>query len=95
MNLKKKKTFIKDFTVSFHLLLPQDDHSSRFDGVPGCQVVTSSQLLPVLVSLPLTISRGPRDADVVPPAVANLQGKLSNLGSKRHYNFETCVLVQI
>lgn len=62
-----------------HLLLPQDDDSPRFDGVPGCQVVASAHLPTVLVSLPLAVTRGPGDADVMPPSITYLQGQLGNL----------------
>lgn len=73
---------IRGTTQPPHLLLPQDDNSSRFDGVPGSQVVPSAQLLPVLVSFPLTVPCGPGDADVVPPPIAHEEGQLGYLESK-------------
>lgn len=70
---------ILDPTPLSYLLLPQDDDSPRFDGVPGCQVVASTQLLTILVSLPLAVPCGPGDADVMPPSITYLQGQLGNL----------------
>lgn len=64
------------------LFLPQDDDSSRLDGMPGCQVVTTPQLLPILVCLPLAIPCRPGDADVVPLPITYLQRQLGNLQGK-------------
>lgn len=68
--------------VSPYLLLPKDDDSSRFDGVPGRQVVSGAPLRTILVSLPLAIPCGPGDANVVPPSITYLQRQLGNLWSK-------------
>lgn len=54
-----------------HLLLAQDDHPSRFNWMPGGQVVPGAKALAILVSLPEAISGCPGDADVVPAAVAH------------------------
>lgn len=54
------------------LLLPQDDNSTRFDGVPSGQVVAGAELSPILVSVPLAIPCGPGNADVVPPSISHL-----------------------
>lgn len=62
-----------------HLFLPKDDDPPGFDGVPSGQVVASSQLPPVLVSVPLAVPCGPRDADVVPHSIPDLQWQLGNL----------------
>jgi len=71
-NTRKTLTFIVCFIACPYLFLPQDDDSTRFDGVPGCEVLTSTQLLPILVSLPLAIPCGPGDADVVPLTITYL-----------------------
>lgn len=62
-----------------HLLLAQDDHSSRFNWVPGGQVVPGAQTLAVLVGLPEAVPGCPGDADVVPAAVAHRQRELGHL----------------
>lgn len=62
-----------------HLLLTQDDHPSRFNWVPGGQVVPGAKPLAILVSLPEAVSGRPSDADVVPAAVTQGQRKLSHL----------------
>ena len=54
-----------------HLLLAEDDHPSRFNWVPGGQVVPGAQALAVLVSLPETVPGRPGDADVVPAAITH------------------------
>ena len=54
-----------------HLLLAEDDHPSRFNWMPGGQVVPGAKALAVLVSLPETVPGRPGDADVVPAAVAH------------------------
>lgn len=65
--------------MSTHLLLPQDEHTSWLDGVPGCQVFPSAELLPILECFPHAISSGPGDADVMPLAITNKQGQLCDL----------------
>ena len=67
-----------------YLLLPEDEDPSRLDGVPGGQVVSSTQLLPVLVGLPQAVPSGPGDADVVPPPVTHRQGQLGHLDRSEH-----------
>lgn len=62
-----------------HLLLTQDDHPSRFNWVPGGQVVPCAKALAILVSFPEAISGCPSDADVVPAAVTQGQRKLGHL----------------
>lgn len=64
---------------STHLLLPQDEHTPRLDGVPGCQVLPSAELFPILECFPHAISGSPGDADVVPLAITNKQGQLGYL----------------
>lgn len=49
-----------------HLLLPQDEDSPRFDGMPGSQALPSALQLAALVGLPHPIPQGPADADVLP-----------------------------
>lgn len=76
---------------SSHLLLTQDDHPSRFNWVPGGQVVPGAKALPILVSLPEAVSGRPGDADVVPAAVAQGQRQLGHLcraWGKRHQRNE-------
>lgn len=65
-----------------HLFLSQDDHPSRFNWVPGGQVLPGAQPLPVLVRLPEAVPCRPGDAYVVPAAVAHRQGQLGHLGKK-------------
>lgn len=62
-----------------HLLLPQDEHTPRLDGVPGCQVLPRAELLPILECFPHAVSSGPGDADVVPLAITDEQGQLCDL----------------
>lgn len=65
-----------------YLFLPQDYDASGFDGVPGCEVFTISQLLSILVGLPLAITCGPGDADVVPTTITYIQRQLGHLQLK-------------
>lgn len=69
--VKHDESFSKTFWFPY-LLLPQYDDPPWFDRVPGRQVVTGTQLRSVLVSLPLAVTRGPGDADVVPPPITHL-----------------------
>lgn len=62
-----------------HLLLPEDEHTPRLDGVPRGQVLPGAELLPILESLPHAIPRRPGDTDVVPLAVTDKQGQLCDL----------------
>lgn len=62
-----------------HLLLTEDDHPSRFNWMPGGQVVPGAKALSILISLPEAISGCPGDADVVPAAVAQGQRQLGHL----------------
>ncbi|TNN69286.1 hypothetical protein EYF80_020437 [Liparis tanakae] len=62
-----------------HLLLAQDDYPSRFNWVPGGQVVPGAQTFAVLVSLPEAVSGRPGDADVVPASVTYRQRELGHL----------------
>lgn len=75
-----------------YLLLPQDDDSSRLDGVPGGQVVSRPQLLPVLVGLPLAVPCGPADADVVPFSIAYFQWQLGDLQHTNVLPLAACFL---
>ena len=62
-----------------HLLLPEDEYTTRLDGVPRGQVLSSAQLLPILEGLPHAVPRRPGDANVVPLAVTDKQGQLGDL----------------
>lgn len=83
VNLSKTYCLLTVFYVFLpqYLFLPQDDDSSRFDWMPGCQVIAAAPLLTILVRVPLAVSRGPGDANVVPPSIARLQWQLGNLRS--------------
>lgn len=62
-----------------HLLLPEDEYTTRLDGVPWGQVLPGAQLLPILEGLPHAVPRRPGDTDVVPLAVTDKQGQLGDL----------------
>lgn len=64
-----------------HLLLAQNNDPARLYRVPGGQVLSRSQLLPILVRLPEAISGRPGDADVVPLPISDGQGQLGHLCS--------------
>jgi hypothetical protein len=62
-----------------HLLLPEDEHAARLDGVPGGQAVAGAQLLPVLECFPQAIPCRPGDTDVMPLAITDEQRQLCHL----------------
>ena len=66
-----------------HLLLAQDDYSSRLNWVPGGQVVPCAQPLSILVGFPEAIPGCPGDADVMPAAIAYRQRQLGHLYTNR------------
>lgn len=74
-----KSLFRLFICVSTHLLLSQYEDSSRFDGMPCSQSLTSTFHLPPLVGLPHPIPQGPAYADVLPLILWQGQRQLRHL----------------
>lgn len=57
-----------------HLLLSQNEHSSRFDGLPGVKIIPRSSLCSVLKNLPYSIPCQPGHTHVVPFPIMQREG---------------------
>lgn len=65
-----------------YLLLAQDEHPTRFDGVPSGQSFPPTFHLATLVGLPHTVPQGPADADVLPFILRERQRQLCHLRAR-------------
>lgn len=65
-----------------HLLLSQDQDTSRSDVMSGCQSTALSPQLPPLVGLPQSVLLGPAHTDVLPAASGEVQRQRRHLGTK-------------
>lgn len=73
--------FFKPWNIlSFtHLFLTQDQDSSRFNWVPRSKILPGAKLLPILKSLPHSISGCPCYTDMMPFSITNEERELGNL----------------